>query len=148
MITHTLPGGGKYDIIHACNGITVCFDMSPSCTRRVQARLQALVQDFFESGEIRTFRLPTREPRYPEFMPWLKTRDGVFFLTFSDGSYIVLQGEDCYPGLVQRGIPGWRRGKRLEEYKANRFFSRLGEEKVKNALKRWAKGGALKIIAE
>lgn len=145
MISHVLPGGGKYYISHQYNGTSVVFDMSLSCTRRVQARLQTLVQDFFQSGEIRTFRRTPRGSRLPRFMPRVEIHERGTSLLFPDGSKIAVDGEGAGSWPPFCGQEGWVKGKKRDSYQADRFFSLIGEERAKAAVERWASGGALEV---
>ena len=145
MILHALPGGGKYSVDHHYNGVLIYLDMSRSCTRRVQAELQELVRTFFESGKVRTFRLPPRESRLPRFMPRIEICERATHLLFPDGSYIVVNSEGAYPWSPCGGQEGFVQGKKRNTYQADRFFSRIGEERAKAAIERWASGGALEV---
>lgn len=145
MISHVLPGGGKYYISHQYNGTSVVFEMSLSCTRRVQARLQTLVQEFFQSGEIRTFRRTPRESRLPRFMPRIEISERGKRLLFPDGSKIVTDDKGAYPWSPCCGQEGFIQGKKRNSYQADRFFSLIGEERAKAAVERWASGGALEV---
>ena len=145
MISHTLPGGGKYYISHQYNGTSIVLDMSLPCTRRVQARLQTLVQDFFQSGEIRTFRRTPRESRLPRFMPRVEIHERGKSLVFPDGSSVVTNAEGAYTWSPCCGQEGFIQWKKHESYQASRFFSLIGEERAKAAVERWASGGALEV---
>ncbi len=137
-----LPGGGSYHVSRCINGIGVTCKMSDSCAERVISDIESLVHDYFRKTDIKTFRLEKKNNPV-SFLPEIREEGGYIYLSFSDGSRVSLnRSGECYPLPATPGFPGWVKGKDSEEYKAFKFFRRIGEERAREALQRWARKGS------
>jgi|GEM_PF-1659289 len=145
---YPLPGGGHYEILHARNAIFCYIGASETAQLLARHGIEEAVHRFFRETDIRTFRMRHNPPRLPEFMPRVMRHDGNVSLGFSDGSHITLGRNGCYPIFPVCGQPGWKSGRRREEYKAFRFFKVIGEERAREALKRWSSGGTLEVVEQ
>lgn len=144
--TYPLPGGGEYQIIRYRDAIHCHLTASRAAEQISLYEIEEGIHKYFRETKIKSFRKQPAPPRFTGFLPVIKRESRASFLNFSDGSAILLrEDEKCYPTAPYHGHPQWKRGIKSETLKAFKFYEKIGEDRAREAMKRWMSGGLLEV---